>query len=28
MWVSANCEGGDEANAAYEEEYWPKVKML
>lgn len=28
MWVSANCEGGDEANAAYEEEYWLKVKML
>lgn len=28
IWVSANCEGGDEANAKYEEEYWYKVKML
>lgn len=28
VWISANCVGGDEANARYEEEYWPKVKML
>ncbi len=28
IWVSANCEGGDEANTKYEEEFWYKVKML
>jgi uncharacterized phosphosugar-binding protein len=28
IWVSANCVGGDESNAEYEEEYWYKVKML
>jgi len=28
IWVSANCVGGDKANAEYEEEYWYKVKML
>ena len=28
IWVSANCVGGDDANAEYEEEYWYKVKML
>lgn len=28
IWISANCVGGDKANAEYEEEYWYKVKML
>ena len=28
VWCSANSPGGDDLNAALEEEYWYRVKML